>query len=119
MDLLDLHGRLGMALALYFAALGVWGIGLGALGSGPSPAFRGAIVVVEIAVAAQGIPGLLLWLRGLSMQGVHALYGFALLVTMPMAASIVREGSPRRTSLALGVAALFAAGLCVRGLTTA
>jgi hypothetical protein len=118
-DLLDLHGRLGTALALYFVALGLWGIALGALGSGPSPAYRGAIVIVEIAIVAQGAPGVLLWLRGLGMQWIHALYGLALLATMPLAASIVREGSPRRTSLALGVAALFAAGLCVRGITTA
>lgn len=119
MDLLDLHGRLGTALALYFVALGLWGIALGALGSGPSPAYRGAIVIVEIAIVAQGAPGVLLWLRGLGMQWIHALYGLALLATMPLAASVVREGSPRRTSLALGVAALFAAGLCVRGITTA
>lgn len=119
LDPLDLHGRLATALALYLVALGIWGLALGARGSGPSPSFRGAIVIVEVAIVAQGIFGFLAWPARGPAQWVHVLYGFALVLALPLAASIVREGTPRRTSLTLGLAALFAAGLCVRGITTA
>ena len=118
-DILVLHGRLATALLLYFAALGLWGIALAALGSGPSPSYRGAIVIAEAAVAAQGIMGLVTWSQGRAPEWIHVLYGLALLAALPVAATVVREGSPRRTSLFLGVAALFAAGLCIRGMTTA
>ena len=116
--MLALHGRLGVALGLYFGALGVWGVALGALGSGPSASFKGALVIAEIVVLAQGLLGILLYLRT-GTEWIHALYGLALLVAMPLAASIVRDYTPRRMSLFLGLAALFAAGLVVRGITTA
>ena len=118
MDVLTLHGRLGIALGLYFTALGVWGVVLGALGSGPSPSFRGAIVIAELVVLAQGVLGIVLYMRT-GTEWIHALYGLALLVAMPLAATIVRDYTPRRMSLFLGLAALFAAGLVVRGITTA
>ncbi len=119
MDPLDLHGRLATAIALYLVALGVWGIALGAFGSGPSPSFRGAIVVVEAAIVAQGALGGIAWVSRGPAQWIHVLYGLALVLALPLAATIVREGTPRRTALTLGLAALFAAGLCVRGITTA
>ncbi len=119
MDPLDLHARLATAIALYFVALGIWGIALGALGSGPSPSFRGAIVVVEVAIVVQGLLGGISYVSRGPAQWIHVLYGFALLVAMPLAASVVRQGSPRRTALTLGFAALFAAGLAVRGMQTA
>jgi hypothetical protein len=118
MDTLALHGRLATAIGLYFAAIGVWGLALGARGSGPSPSFRGAIVVAEIAVVVQGLLGALTAL-GTPPQWIHALYGFALLAAMPLAATVVRDYTPRRMSFSLGLAALFAAGLAVRGITTA
>ena len=118
MDLLALHGRLGIALGLYFAALGVWGIALGAAGSGPSASFRGAVVIAEIVIVLQGALGAFLALR-VGTEWIHALYGLALLAAMPLAATVVRDYTPRRMSFALGLAALFAAGLAIRGITTA
>ena len=38
---------------------------------------------------------------------------------MPLAASLVRDRAARGQAVALGFAALFAAGLAVRGITTA
>lgn len=119
MDPLDLHARLATVLTLYLGALGVWGVVLGAMGSGPTPSFRGALVIVEVAIAAQGILGVLAWPARGPAQWIHVLYGAALLLAIPLAATIVRDGSPRRTALTLGVASLFAAGLAIRGITTA
>jgi hypothetical protein len=47
------------------------------------------------------------------------LYGFALALAMPLAASVVRDRTARGQSVALGFAALFTAGLAIRGITTA
>lgn len=118
-DALDVHSRLATALLLYLAALGLWGVALGLRGSGPSPSYRGAIVVVEIAIAAQGLLGAIAWPARGPAPSIHVLYGFALLLAIPLAATVVREGSPRRTALTLGLTAFFAAGLVIRGMTTA
>lgn len=118
MDVLDLHSRFSTALVLYLGLLGLWGILLGVTGSGPSPSFRGALVIVEVAIAAQGLLGIVSWPSNGPPDAMHVLYGAALLFAIPFAATMVRESSPRRTALTLGLAALFAAGLAVRGITT-
>lgn len=119
MDALDLHSRLATAVALYLAALGVWGVLLGLRGAGPSPSYRGALVIVEIAILAQGLLGVVAWPARGPPQWIHVLYGLALALAIPLAATMVREGSPRRTALTLGVVSFFAAGLAIRGMTTA
>lgn len=116
-DALDLHTRLATAMVLYLAALGVWGLWLGARGSGPSPSYRGALIVVEVVVLVQGLLGVIVWPRT-PPPWIHVLYGLALILAIPLAATVVRQGSPRRTSLTLGLASLFAMGLAIRGITT-
>ena len=118
--MLSLHGRLATVLVLYYSAVGVWGLALGVRNSGPTPGFRGAIVIAEIAAIAQGLFGVLvfLFLRAPS-ESLHILYGFALALAMPLAASLVRDRTARGQSVALGFAALFTAGLAIRGITTA
>lgn len=119
MDALDLHARLATALALYLGALGVWGVVLGIAGSGPTASYRGAIVIVEVAIVAQGLLGAVAWPTRGPAEAIHVLYGVALALTLPLVASIVREGSPRRAALSLGLGSFFAAGLAIRGITTA
>lgn len=118
MNVLSLHAQLATALILYLAALGVWGILLGVGGSGPTPSYRGSLVIATVVIVAQGLLGALSWVTTGPSDPIHVLYGLALVVTLPLVATIVREGSPRRTSLTLGLASLFAAGLAIRGLTT-
>jgi hypothetical protein len=118
MDVLDLHARTATALTLYLAVLGVWGVVLGVAGSGPTPSYRGALVIVEVAILAQGLLGVIAWPARGPADAIHVLYGLALALALPLIASIVREGSPRRAALSLGVGSFFAAGLAVRGITT-
>ena len=121
MDLvLSLHGRLAIVLVLYYAFVGIWALYLGVRWSGPTAALRGAFVIAEIAAIAQGLVGLLVFafLRP-PRDGLHVLYGFALVFAMPLAASLARDRQPRGQSIALGFAALFTAGLAIRGITTA
>lgn len=117
---LSLHGRAATALVLYYTAIGFWGLFLGIRNQGPTPAFRGSIAIAVIASVVQGVLGLLvlLFLRP-PTDALHTLYGFALTLAMPLAASVVRGRAPRGQSVALGLAALFTAGLAIRGIITA
>jgi hypothetical protein len=117
---LSIHGRLALVLVLYFTAVGLWGIWLGIRNVAPSSSFLGALVIAEIAATIQGAFGLLtlLFLRG-PAEGLHVLYGFALVLAMPLAATFTEGRTARGRSMALGLAALFTAGLAIRGVTTA
>ena len=118
--LLSLHGRAGTALVLYYTAVGIWGLFLGIRNSGPTPGFRGAIAIAVIASVVQGALGFLVFAFVRPPNDLlHVLYGFALALAMPLAASLVRDRAPRGQSVALGFAALFTAGLAIRGIITA
>lgn len=118
--ILSIHGRLATVLVLYYVAVGIWGIVLGIRNSGPTPGFRGGLFIAELAALSQGLLGILVFffLRGPS-DNLHILYGVALALAIPLALSLVRERTPRGQSVALGFALLFAAGLAIRGITTA
>jgi MFS family permease len=120
MDLaLSVHARLATVLALYYAAVGLWGLALGVRNSGPTSGFRGAIAIAVIAAVAQGLAGILTFafVRPPN-ESLHVLYGVALALAMPLASTLVRDRTPRGQSVALGLASLFAAGLAIRGITT-
>lgn len=116
---LSLHGRVALAIVLYLSAVGVWGFVLGVRGSGPTPNFIGALVIAEVVAVAQGLLGIVLLFSRSPSQPLHILYGFALAVSLPMAATFVRKREPRAAAFAFGFIALFAAGLAIRGMTTA
>jgi hypothetical protein len=117
---LSVHGRVATALVLYYAAVGLWGLWLGFRKVGPTANFRGAIAIAVIASAAQGALGLLVLAFFRPPQdALHLLYGVTLVVAMPLAASLVRDRTARAQSLTLGLAALFTAGLAIRGIITA
>ena len=117
---LSLHGSLATALVLYYTVVGLWGVFLGVRNSGPTPGFRGAIAIAVIASVVQGALGFAVFafLRP-PADALHVLYGLALALALPLAASLVRDRAPRGQSVALGLAALFAAGLAIRGIITA
>ncbi|HVR89076.1 MAG TPA: hypothetical protein VHG53_05980 [Candidatus Limnocylindria bacterium] len=116
---LSLHGRVALAIVLYLAVVGIWGLVQGVRGFGPSANFTGALVIAEVAAVAQGLFGVVLLFGRQPSQSVHILYGVALAVALPLAATLVRGRPPRAVSFAYGFMALFAAGLAVRGITTA
>jgi hypothetical protein len=116
---LSLHGRVATAIVLYLSVAGLWGLLLGVRGVGPTPNFIGALVIFEIAAVVQGLLGMALLLARPPSQSLHVVYGFALAVALPLAATLVRKREPRAASFAFGFMALFAAGLAIRGITTA
>ena len=117
---LSLHGRTATALVLYYTAVGLWGLYLGVRNAGPSPGFRGAVAIAVIASVVQGALGFVVFILGQPpRETLHILYGFALALAMPLAASLARDRTPRGQSVALGFASLFTAGLAIRGIITA
>jgi hypothetical protein len=116
---LSLHDRAATALVVYYTAVGLWGLFLGIRNSGPTSGFRGAIAIAVIASVVQGALGFVMFFQQPPADLVHVLYGFALVLAMPLALSIVRDRAPRGQSVALGLAALFTAGLAIRGIITA
>lgn len=116
---LSLHGRTATAIVLYLTVVGIWGLVLGARGLGPTPSFVGALGIAEIAAVAQGLLGIALLFSRPPSQSLHVLYGFALALAIPLAATLVRRREARTASLTFGLIALFAAGLAIRGITTA
>jgi len=117
--LLSLHGRVATAIVLYLTIVGLWGLWLGIRGRGPTANYIGALVIAEIAAVVQGLAGVVLLFGRAPANSVHVLYGFALVAAMPLAATLVRHRPPRAISFAFGFIALFAAGLAIRGITTA
>ena len=113
-----LHATLASTIVLYLALVGLWGLWLGVRGLGPTSSFRGALIIAELAAIAQGLVGVVLAF-GRPLNGIHALYGVALVLALPLAATLVRGRVARGQSVALGIAALFTAGLAIRGITTA
>ena len=116
---LSLHGRIATAIVLYLGIVGLWGIVLGVRGSGPTPNFIGALLMFEVAAIVQGVLGAVLLFSRSPSQSLHVLYGVALAVALPLAATMVRKREPRAASFAFGFMALFAAGLALRGISTA
>ena len=117
--MLSLHGRVATAIVLYLTVVGLWGLLLGARGSAPTPNFIGALVIFEVAAIAQGLLGIAVLFSRPPAQSLHILYGFALALAIPLAATMVRRREGRTASLTFGLMALFAAGLAIRGITTA
>ena len=117
--MLSLHGRVAIAIVLYLSAVGLWGLVLGVRGSGPTPSFVGSLVIAEIAAVTQGLLGIALLFSRPPSQSLHVLYGFALASALPLAATVVRKRERRTASFTFALVALFAAGLAIRGMTTA
>lgn len=113
-----LHAGFARALVLYLVVLGIWGLVAWRQGRGITPGYRGAAVIAWITGLLQGALGLVLWAGVGPHETLHVLYGFALAVALPGGYLFTRDRPPAQASLVIGLVALFAAGLAVRGITT-
>ena len=83
--MVEIHQRFALSLVLYYAAVGVWGIFLGARKSPMSPGYRGALFIAVILGVVQAGLGLTLVLGGLRPEdNLHFLYGASVIVTVPL-----------------------------------
>jgi hypothetical protein len=113
-----LHANIANALVMYYAIVGVWGIGMGLMRKPINGSYRAALYLgVGVAVVQVLVGIVLLVMGGRFRDDLHFLYGLSLIISLPIANQLAEK---RGWSLALsyGIASLFMAGLCIRGITT-
>jgi heme A synthase len=115
----ELHMRIAFSLVLYYAAIGIWGVFLGAVRkSGMTPGYRGALGIGVGLGVVQALVGLYLVVTGLRpADNLHFLYGATVILTLPLVMSYIVDKKISRP-LAFGLACLFMAGLAIRAITT-
>lgn len=111
--------RIAFSLVLYFVAVGLWGIFIGAVRkSGMTPGYRGALVIGVALGVIQALVGVVLLFTGLRpADNLHFLYGATVILTLPLVMSYIVDKKISRP-LAFGLACLFMAGLAIRAITT-
>lgn len=107
-----------MAMVLYYAVLGIWGLFLGVRKSALSSGYRGALIIGVGLGVIQALVGFSLVLTGLRpLDNLHYLYGASVIVTLPLVLSYIVDKKFSRP-LAFGLASIFMAGLAIRAITT-
>jgi hypothetical protein len=117
--LLALHQVVANAVVLYFAALGVWGLGLAITRRGFGSAYRGALVLGGILGVLQALIGVLLVVGGARPRDdLHYLYGLSVIVTLPLVYQYLSQRRITRIVLIYALACFFIMGLGIRAITT-
>lgn len=116
--MVELHQRIAVALVLYYAAVGLWGIFLALRKAPISSGYRGALIIGVALGVIQALIGTVLVITGLRpADNLHFLYGASVIVTLPLVMSYIVDKKISRP-LAFGLASLFMAGLAIRAITT-
>ena len=120
MEILQLvHGRLATTVALYMAALGIWGLVSYLRGGTLSSSYSGALVIGEALVIIQVAAGVSLFATGVPIPGsIHYLYGLTAVLVLPFAWSYFRNRDQRQALLMYSLITLFTFGLAIRGILT-
>ena len=114
-----MHDRLATTVLLFMGAVGLWGIFNFARGETLSGSLVGTLAIGQVLIVIQGLLGALLYVDGLRPPtSVHFLYGLTAVLVMPFVWSYAKERHPRQSLLFYSLAALFIAGLAIRGMTT-
>jgi hypothetical protein len=114
----ELHGRIAIALVLYYAAVGLWGLFLAFRHSPLTPGYRGALIIgVALGVVQAGVGLFLVFTGQRPLDNLHFLYGASVILTLPLVGSYL-VGKNFSRPLAYGLASLFMAGLAIRAITT-
>jgi len=115
-----MHDRMAVSMLLFMAAVGLWGMWSFLRGGIMEGSLSGALIIGQVLIGIQGALGMVLFLgHHRPQETVHILYGIAAFVTMPFVWSYVRERAPRQGLFFYSLAALFIAGLAIRGMSTA
>lgn len=115
-----LHGRVGNAVPLFMALLGVLSFINYIRGQGLDGNILGVIVIGEIMMVAMATLGITIFI-GLGLlpgRGIHFLYGSLSVVFMPGLWLYTRGETDRRASLIWGLAGFFMMGLALRAIGT-
>jgi heme A synthase len=112
------HQRLGNAVLLLGLVGTVWAVE-NVVRRRVSPGLRAYLVLTWLVVLVQALIGLVLVAGGhRPSEGLHWLYGAALLLSLPVAWSNATHGGPRREALAMLAGALAVLLLSIRSIGT-
>jgi hypothetical protein len=116
---LTLHQGFARALLIYSILLALWGFFLYFRSSNPPGGYLGALIILEGLAILQGVVGALLFSQGhRPHDGLHYLYGFVAVLTLPAAYFMSAGGTERKDSLIFGAATIFLVGIAIRGIAT-
>jgi CDP-diglyceride synthetase len=114
-----MHDRMATTVLLFMGAVGLWGLLSFARGQSLSGSLAGTLAIGQVLIVIQGLLGAILYLDGFRpATSVHVLYGLTAVLVMPFLWSYAKERHPRQSLLFYSLAALFIAGLAIRGMTT-
>lgn len=118
--ILWLHGRIGNAIPLYMALMGILSFVNYIRGQGVDGGVIGAIIIGELLVLAQATLGIILFIafNKIDSLGIHFLYGSLAVIFLPGLWIYTRGETDRRSSLIWGVAGIFMMGLAFRAIGT-
>jgi CDP-diglyceride synthetase len=117
--ILLMHDRMATTVLLFMAAVGAWGLFSFSRGESLSGSLAGTLAIGQVLIVIQGALGAVLYLDGFRPEGtVHLLYGATAVLVLPFVWSYAKERHPRQSLLFYSLAALFIAGLAVRGMAT-
>jgi heme A synthase len=119
--MVNLHGTLFAAVALYLLICAVWGFVLAIMRRPIGPSYRGSLRIAEGLVLVQVVVGAIVFLSGAPRPkiGLHYLYGLVILLALPAAETLGPQWwKGRRETLVIAVGCLFAFGLSVRAAMT-
>ncbi len=117
--LATIHGRVALSAVFFAFALGVWATVAFLRGEQVSPSFRGALIIGELLMLAQGALGILMVLGGTFPPDLlHFLYGFLVALSWP-AVYIYTNARMGRSELGYyALVSFFVFGLAIRAVMT-
>jgi hypothetical protein len=116
---LTLHRGFATVVLVYSIFMALWGFFLYLRGSNPSPGYLGALILDEGVAVLQGLIGIILLLQGHRPHDIlHYLYGFAAVVTLPVAYFLGSGATDRRDSGIFALASLLLIGVALRAFMT-
>ena len=120
MSLPLIHDRLGVAMMLFLAVAGFWGLASYFLKRGMTGSYWGVLAMGELLILAQAATGVALWLDGARPgRAIHLLYGAVAILTLPGFYAYTKGQDDPRTARAYGLICLFLVGISLRAIGTA
>ncbi len=115
-----IHARLANTALLYFTILAIWGLWQYFRKQPLSSSYRGALMIAEILILAQGTLGIILYAIGLqaSRGSMHILYGIVGALGIPAVYVFTKGKDDRNVVLVYAAVTFLCAILFLRSMAT-
>ena len=114
-----LHQQLAQTVIFYLFAMGAWSALNFFRGKGVDPSYRGALVIGEIVMLAQGVLGVIMLILGLRPADLlHLLYGVLVAFSWPGVYIYTQARQGRAEAGIYAIVSFFMFGLAIRAIMT-